>query len=270
MSITTNHRECLSAWFQYRQLTADELQTFADQGYLVLGPILTQHGLQRMRDECMTAWKKEKGEFDPNGSWLENALLINIHQHSELVRQYYYSGPLVDIATQVISPNIKAATAQLTFKLRGNTQSFAWHQDNSYGELDPYNAISCLTALDDSDEDNGCLWLVPASHKQGQADYVYSIEDQANRRVVELDVDDSLAVPMPLKAGYCLFFHCHMLHKSAGNNSKDRDRRILFMRYADADAVEVGNDRKPRLGRLLRGETRLQEVRDFEADLPLI
>lgn len=36
-----------------------------------------------------------------------------------------------------------------------------------------------------------------------------------------------------------------MLHRSGGNTSQ-RDRRVLFLRYADADAVEVYNDRKPR------------------------
>ena len=50
---------------------------------------------------------------------------------------------------------------------------------------------------------------------------------------------------------------------------KDRDRRILFMRYADADAVEVYNDRQPRLGRLVRGTTRFDEVLQYEANLSL-
>jgi hypothetical protein len=57
------------------------------------------------------------------------------------------------------------------------------------------------------------------------------------------------------------------LHKSDGNFSKDRDRRILFLRYADADAVEVYNDRRPRLGRLLKGETVFEEVKAFESEL---
>jgi hypothetical protein len=41
----------------------------------------------------------------------------------------------------------------------------------------------------------------------------------------------------------------------------------LFLRYADAGAVEVYNDRKPRLGRLLRGRTRFMEVESYEAEL---
>ena len=52
--------------------------------------------------------------------------------------------------------------------------------------------------------------------------------------------------------------------------SKDQDRRILFMRYADADAVEVYNGRQPRLGRLVRGATKFDAVREYEAQLPLV
>ena len=70
-----------------------------------------------------------------------------------------------------------------------------------------------------------------------------------------------------MKAGETLLFHCWTLHQSRGNFSKDRDRRILFMRYADADAVEVYNDRKPRLGKLIRGKTKFSEVATFESDL---
>ena len=268
MAVQSDHRHALASWFHYCRLDDTQLTSFDQKGYLLIGPVLTEQGLQRMRDECMAAWRTEKGEFDPSGTWLENALLVNIHHHSPLVRQYYFSGPMVDIAMQLIGPNIKTATSQLTFKMRGNTQTFAWHQDNAYGELDPYNAISCLTALDDADEENGCIWLIPRSHKQGQANIKRALEDKM--RPIELDVDDSLGVPMPIQAGYCLFFHCHMLHKSEGNRSKDRDRRILFMRYADADAVEVYNDRQPRLGRLVRGKTQFEEVRQYESNLPLL
>ena len=117
-----------------------------------------------MRRQCMAAWEEEKSAFDPNKTWLENALLVNIHHRASIVRDYYFQGPLVDVAQQIIGPNIKGATSQLTFKMKGNTRPLLWHQDNGYGELDPYNAMSCLTALDDTDQENGCLWLIPGSN----------------------------------------------------------------------------------------------------------
>jgi len=255
--------------FNHVQLSAAQLEQYDEQGFLAVGPLLTGEGVAAMRDEVMRAWESVKGPFDPNNTWLENALLPNIHHQSDIVRRFYFSGPLVDIAEQIIGPNIKGATSQLTFKMRGNTKPFAWHQDNGYGELDPYNAITCLTALDDADEENGCLWLVPGSHKTGQFIVAHSLGDKRKSREIALDVDESKAVPMPMRAGESLVFHCHMLHKSDGNRSKNRDRRILFVRYADADAVEVYNSGKPRLGRLVRGTTKFAEVELFEEALPL-
>ena len=85
---------------------------------------------------------------------------------------------------------------------------------------------------------------------------------------LSVEVDrESDAVPVQLSAGDAAVLHCHLLHRSEGNLSTDRDRRILFLRYADADAVEVYNARQPRLGPLLRGKTRYPEVAAFEREL---
>jgi hypothetical protein len=88
---------------------------------------------------------------------LQNALLPNIHHHSKAVYEYYFYGPLLPFASRLIGPNLKGSTSQLTFKTKGNTQNFEWHQDNTYGHLTPYNSLSCLTALDKVTTDNGCI-----------------------------------------------------------------------------------------------------------------
>lgn len=256
-----------SRFFNRKVLSKEELAFYDDQGYLLIKDILTSEGVEHMRNQCMQAWVEEKGEFDPEKTWLQNSLLVNIHHRARLVRDYYFDGPLVDVATQIIGPNIKGATAQLTFKMRGNTKPFGWHQDNGYGELDPYNALTTLTALDDTDQSNGCLWLIPGSHKQGQITVMQTREMKQKATEIVIGTDESNAVPMEMKAGDCLIFNCWTLHKSEGNFSRDRDRRVLFLRYADANAVEVYNDNKPRLGRLLRGVTRFPEVAEFECDL---
>ena len=253
--------------FNFRKLTQNELDSFQENGYLIIRQILKPAGLAQMQAECMEAWGREKESFDPNKSWLQNSLLVNIHHQAPTVKKYYFEGPLVEVASQIIGPNIKGATSQLTFKMKGNTKPFGWHQDNGYGELEPYNALTTLTALDDTDRGNGCLWLIPGSHKNGQIRVAQNEEQKKSQSEIIVEADESLAVPMEMKAGDCLIFNCWMLHKSDGNHSETRDRRILFLRYADADAVEVYNERKPRLGRLVKGNTKFEAVAAFEADL---
>lgn len=255
--------------FVYQPLTEEQIAFYKENGYLKVGHTLTPEGIAAMRNECMQAWHAEKGAFDPEKNWLQNALLVDIHKKSPIVREFYFDGPIVNMMQQLIGPNIKAATSQLTFKMRGNDKSFDWHQDNGYGELEPYNTISTLTALEDVDEENGCLRLIPGSHKQGQINVNEQFKSDRKEKgtSISVEVDESLAIPVPMKAGETLMFHCWTLHQSRGNFSQTRDRRILFMRYADADAVEVYNGGKPRLGRLLRGKTRFSEVETFEAEL---
>lgn len=256
-----------SNYFNYQLLHAEQLFFLKENGFLIIKNILTEEGLEQIRRESMQAWNAEKESFDPSKTWLQNSLLVNIHHQSPTVKAYYFKGPLVDIASQVIGPNIKGATSQLTFKMKGNIKPFGWHQDNGYGELEPYNALTTLTALDDTDRGNGCLWLIPGSHKNGQVKVQQTEEQKKTKSEIVVEADDSLAVPMEMNAGDALIFSCWMLHKSDGNYSKDRDRRILFLRYADADAVEVYNNRRPRLGRLLKGATKFEEVRLFESEL---
>lgn len=257
----------LTHYFNFQSLTMEQVAFYETEGYLPISQILTEKGLALFRKQCIDAWNSEKQDYDADATWLQNSLLVDIHHQAAVVRNYYFRGPLVDIAERLIGPNIKGATSQLTFKMRGNIKPFAWHQDNAYGELDPYNAITTLTALDDADEENGCLWLISGSHREGQAKITYGKDDITESKAIELQVDETRAIPMPMQAGDCLIFNCWMLHKSDGNFAKDRDRRILFLRYADADAVEIYNNNQPRLGRLLRGETKFDQVRNFEQQL---
>ena len=62
-----------------------------------------------------------------------------------------------------------------------------------------------------------------------------------------------------LSDGQVLLLHCDTLHGSQGNATRG-DRRMLFCRYADADAVEVCNEGAVRVGRLLRGESVHEQV----------
>jgi ectoine hydroxylase-related dioxygenase (phytanoyl-CoA dioxygenase family) len=109
--------------------------------------------------------------------------------------------------------------------------------------------------------------LIPGSHKGGQLRVRQTEAQKKSNSEIIVDADGMQAVPMEMQAGDALIFNCWMIHKSDGNFSKDRDRRILFLRYADADAVEVYNERKPRLGRVVKGKSRFPEVNAFETDL---
>ena len=80
------------AHFNYRQLSPEELDTYADQGFLLLDDVLTEQGVAEMRDQCMSYWSAQKEGYDPDGSWLKNMLLDDAHHHAPVVRDYYFEG----------------------------------------------------------------------------------------------------------------------------------------------------------------------------------
>lgn len=62
-----------------RPLTDDQVRAYETDGYLILPGMLGAEQLAAMLDECMRAWRAERGAFDPNATWLKNALLPDIH-----------------------------------------------------------------------------------------------------------------------------------------------------------------------------------------------
>lgn len=240
--------------FRNYRLTDDEVDSYREQGFFIYGAVVAAEEIPVFQAEAARLWQNAHREFDAQASWNQNALLNGVHRESELIRDIMYRSSLVDVMTQVISENIKAASNQLVFKAPGDDRPYDWHQDNGFGPLEPDTTVSCWMALDDVHEKNGCLWVIPGSHKKGRLDHR---AERGRERIAAVENEEN-AIPILLKAGECVFFHGDLLHKSKGNYT-DKIRRAFFFRYADADAIETltGN---PRIGRLLRGTSRFSEV----------
>jgi hypothetical protein len=115
---------------RYATTEADRRQ-FAERGYLVLPPVLSATALDALVEDVQSHWDVVKSGHEVNdGTWLQAGLLPNIHHLSERCRDLYWRGPVVDVARELIGPNVKAVTSQLTFKMPGMTQSVDFHQDN--------------------------------------------------------------------------------------------------------------------------------------------
>jgi phytanoyl-CoA hydroxylase len=80
--------------------------------------------------------------------------------------------------------------------------------------------------LDDTDEGNGCLRVVPGSHKQGP------IEATGESHALEVPLEDG--VPIPARAGDVLFFNYLTIHGS-GLNTSERTRRNVLFQYRDPE-----------------------------------
>lgn len=139
-----------------------------------------------------------------------------------------------------------------------------WHQDNGYTPLVPEEYVTCWLALDDAEVDNGCLWVIPGSHRQGTLRH----QNGAGPFRVGHDGPDADGVPVPVRRGSVLVFSSLLLHRS-GPNVTDRPRRAWILQYCGKEARSAlsGNVLDDRLLIADDGAWLPEPVRQREVDL---
>lgn len=170
---------------------------------------------------------------------------------------------LLDIAEQFIGPDIALFATHYISKPPFSGKQVLWHQDAAYWNLDPMNVVTLWLAVDDSDAENGCLRVVPGSHKR-------PIEALRDRDDVEsvlgseiaVEVDESEAFDMVLKAGSVEVHHPNIIHGSNANLSPRR-RCGLTIRYIPTSTRITGPEQPWRSAYLLRGEPGVNDYLPF-------
>ena len=113
-----------------------------------------------------------------------------------------------------------------------------WHQDDAYFDYLPLESIvTAWVALDDTTEENGCMYTIPGAHREGARKHFHGIDCQ----IVDGRLDLSRAIPVELKAGGAMFFSGMQPHQTPPNRS-DLRRRALQFQYRGSDTRKVSHD----------------------------
>ena len=176
---------------------------------------------------------------------------------------------ILDCLEALMGPDIMVLSTHFFCKYPRTTEKFvAWHQDVTYWGLEPPFALTAWYAIDDSDAENGCMRVIPGSHRQGIVEHGKSARtgnllsiDQA----VQSDVDESRAVDFVLKAGQMSVHHGHLIHGSNPNTS-NRRRCGLTLRYCPPSVkpVVANSIGKPWPAVLARGEDRFKHFGEWQ------
>jgi enamine deaminase RidA (YjgF/YER057c/UK114 family) len=145
-----------------------------------------------------------------------------------------WDGEIPDLMTQLIGPDVKFHHCKLNMKLPGMGTYVGYHQDHPFDPHTNDDVAVALLMLDDTTLENGCLTVVPGSHRERYSHY------RGDTFVGEIAAEhhadfDRRAVPIIGKAGDVCLQSTWMVH-GGGPNRTDRPRRILICDYTAADA----------------------------------
>ena len=238
------------------RITDEQWQTFQDQGYVLLGRADAGEiaALQQRIDDIMMGTADiDYGEVmmqldradgtdskpGPQSKGHKGATLayrkIQDLELDPLFLAYLQKPLFRDICARAHGPaaDIDCFRAMFMNKPAGLGSYLVWHQDR-WTNLDRDPLITVWTALDPATKDNGCVQVVPGSHREllnpehGSGFLTDEMAAEIARR--------SDTVFLELEAGEVVLLHNHLLHTSDVNRTQ-QSRRAFSVCYMDAATV---------------------------------
>ncbi len=173
------------------------------------------------------------------------------HRHDRRVLDWYLHPRLARMLEVLFGGPPLAAQSMYYYKPPGSVGQ-GMHQDDFYLKTRPARCIAAWTVLDDTDEENGCLRVVPSSHREGlvcpDAEHWQDVDHRVNGRINADYLTNQTTIPIPMRRGQTLFFGGHLIHGSEANRSATRCRRTFIGHYVDQDTTSHSEYYHPLLG----------------------
>ncbi len=231
-------------------LSHDQLKLYRDDGYVLVENLLdpqVQAALKNAVTEICDGARKlaesnEILDLEPNHTPQTPRVrrIKSPHAHFKLFGDLAAYPPLVEILKQLIGDNVRLRGSKINMKPANVGSPVEWHQDWAAYPHTNDDLLAVGVMIDDVNEENGPLLVVPGSHKAPN----YNHHNEDGEFVCAIDpaqnptLDLSRAVPLTGKAGSMSFHHVRTVHGSAQNTSS-RPRTLLLFEYAAADAFPL-------------------------------
>ena len=245
------------------QLTKDQIEFYREKGYLGVEGVFSTaevEELQRVTDEFVEKSRsvtEHDDVFDlepdhtPEFPKLRR-LKYPPSQH-EVYDRALRNDRVLDIVSQLVGTEaVRGHGSKLNIKAADFGSPVEWHQDWAFYPHTNDDMLAVGVCIDEMSEENGCLLIIPGSHKGPVLDH--HLDGRFAGAVTEPDFDDSTAEKVELPAGGISLHHVRVLHGSLPNRSPN-PRRLLLFEYAAGDAWPLrGSDWDAFCGSFVRGE----------------
>jgi ectoine hydroxylase-related dioxygenase (phytanoyl-CoA dioxygenase family) len=245
----TQHDAVQSALAAGGQTPGDLADRYARDGYAIVPGAFAPAEVAELRAEALRICRGELGAVagmepgppdEPDEAVIRRYACIHFpHKLSPLMRQALAHPAVVAALTRVIGPDVKAMQSMLFTKGEGKPGQ-AWHQDEFFIPTRDRSLTAAWIALDDATTENGCLWVLPGSHRPG---VIYPDRDQDDPRfdcsaeAYDFPYRDADAVPVQVAAGSVVMFNGYLLHRSLPNTARSGLRRALVNHYMSAQSL---------------------------------
>lgn len=224
-----------------------ELNRFASDGFISLPQfmvaeelqILHSH-LQRFIAEIVPYLPPEQVFYEDKDRLATLKQIQHLEDHDSWFHDLLTNGRFRELAESMLAGPVIPKNLQFFNKPPGVGQPTPPHQDGFYFMLDPCEAVTMWLALDDVDEENGCVRYVPGSHRSGMREHARTQTLGFSQGIVDFptkeDRENELACPA--RPGDLLAHHALTIHRAEGNRSPNRSRRALGLIYYSERARE--------------------------------
>lgn len=231
-------------------LSEKDVQFFVENGYFVAPDLVTSEEVEELRQDTVAVarGKYPCESLQPVSDTLSDddvlRTILCIHQPhyiSPVMEKYVRHPKICGVLSQITAAHLPywdgsvKCMQSMLFVKPPEFQGQAWHQDEIYIPSRDRSLIGAWIALDDATVENGCLWILPQSHRSG---YLYP--QRAHNNPDEFDFgaesfgfDESAEIPVEVKTGSVVFFNGYLLHRSRRNRSRIY-RRVLVNHYMNA------------------------------------
>lgn len=148
------------------QLSESDINYFRAEGYLIYyRPVMPPENFS-----ALSSYFEQMLSALPDDERPE-AMDVPHFMHPKLL-EFAFDDSIIGLVEPFTGPDIALFSTHFICKPKGNRRRVPWHEDSAYwkDELHPVEVITVWLAIDRSLRENGCMMVIPRTHRTGRAD----------------------------------------------------------------------------------------------------
>lgn len=200
-------------------LTAEQVAAYGRDGYLIVpGTVFSDTEFAALKAKCRATFADRaaaRGGVEPS-------LVDCPHWSDPELFRWVFAPEMLAIVEPILGPDIAVFACHFLQKPPEIGKRVPWHEDSAYwkGRLEPIEVASITVSLESSTPENGCLRVLPGTHRHGYSDYVPVAQPGSEIFPVEVaggQFDEATAVDIVLAPNQASLHDGRIIHGSAPN-----------------------------------------------------